>query len=748
MPDESPPRSLSHYRLISKLGRGGMGEVYLAEDTRLHRRVAIKVLAADPTRNPDSVRRFMQEAQAASALNHPNIITVHDIGETDEGHFIVMELVSGKTLRSAIGMRHPMSVLLPWLSQMAKALAAAHAAGITHRDLKPDNVMVRDDGYVKILDFGLARLAFAHAAADDETATRLTRIGQVMGTAKYMSPEQARGEPAGPPSDIFSLGVVFYELVSGHHPFTAGTNVGYLHAITSQTPPSPGTALPVALAAMIARMLAKDIAHRPRADEVAGTLAALEHGEIPVPLAAAEPSARSIAVLPFANMSTDKDQEYFSDGLAEEIINLLAQAPELKVIARTSAFAFRGKEQDIREIAEVLGVTSVLEGSVRRSGTRVRVTAQLINAEDGSHLWSQRYDRELIDVFTVQDEIASAIAAALQVAFAAHFGERRYQPAFAAYEAFLKARHYFNQLTPESMARGREFVERAIALDAGFAAPYAELSLQYGIMATSGIRPAHEVQPLARSSALRALAIDPSLPEALANLARVTAFYDYNWSEAERLFTLAMARKAASPALRQLYALFLLHTGRNSRGVEEMQRALEEDPLNSYFRWILSIGLLIDGRHDAAAAECRTILDVDDRYFLAHWSLALINFDRGVFDESAHAVERAHSLAPWNKMLTANVAGVLTRAGNPDRAAAVLATLGDETAYGAPLGLVGYHLMCADVELAVDYAEKAIAQRQPVVTAFMRMPLARALRTSPRWPELAKLMNLPDTAPG
>ncbi len=263
-----------------------------------------------------------------------------------------------------------------------------------------------------------------------------------MGTVKYMSPEQARGENAGPPSDIFSLGIVFYELASGRHPFTAETTVGYLHAITAQTPPPLGAPVPAALAALIARMMTKDRAGRPNADEVAGTLAALERGELPSPSAVPLPSVPSIAVLPFANMSAEKDQEYFSDGLSEEIINLLAQAPGLKVIARTSAFAFRGKEQDIRGIADVLGVKSVLEGSVRRAGSRVRVTAQLINAADGAHLWSQRFDRELTDVFAVQDEIASSIAAALQVAFAAHFGARRYQPSFDAYEALLMARHH------------------------------------------------------------------------------------------------------------------------------------------------------------------------------------------------------------------------------------------------------------------------------------------------------------------
>ena len=564
MTDRSQPRSLSHYRIISKLGAGGMGEVYLAEDARLNRRVAIKLLRAELTRDAESVRRFVQEAKAASALNHPNIITVHDIGESDDGRFIVMELVSGTTLSSVLRTHHPVSTLLPLFSQMARALSAAHAAGITHRDLKPQNIMVREDGYVKVLDFGLARLTPAHGD-DEATLTGHTLLGQVMGTVKYMSPEQARGERAGPPSDIFSLGIVFYELAAGRYPFAADTTVGYLHAITSQTP-LPLSGAPGALDALIARMLAKDATTRPPADEVHAALATMERQSTAPTRAPTQPASQSIAVLPFTNMSAERDQEYFADGLAEEIINLLAQVSGLKVIARTSAFAFRGKEQDIRGIAEILGVRTILEGSVRRAGTRVRVTAQLVNATDGSHLWSQRFDRELTDVFAVQDEIASAITAALKITFTAQFGERRYQPMFAAYEALLRARHHFNQLTPESMARGLEHLERAIALDPGFATPHAELSLQYGVMAAAGLRPAHEVQPLGKAAAQQALALDPALPEALANLGRIAAFYDYDWTEAGRLLTLAMARDTAPPAIRQLYALYLLHAGRTGRG--------------------------------------------------------------------------------------------------------------------------------------------------------------------------------------
>jgi tetratricopeptide (TPR) repeat protein len=258
------------------------------------------------------------------------------------------------------------------------------------------------------------------------------------------------------------------------------------------------------------------------------------------------------------------------------------------------------------------------------------------------------------------------------------------------------------------------------------------------------MRSAREVQPLAKAAAQRALALDPSLPEGLANLGRITAFYEYEWKEAGRLFTSAMARDVVPPALRQLYALYLLHTGRTGRGIEEMRHALQEDPLNSYFRMILSAGLQIAGQDAQAAAECHRILEVDNSYFLAYWSLALIHLERGALEESARAAERAHSLAPWSLPVAGHFAGVLRRTGDASRAAAVLRELGDGTAYGAPLGFVGYYLTCSEIDLAADCAEKAIAQRQPMTTLYMRLPLARELRASPRWPALAQMMNLPD----
>src|SRR5579863_2101758 len=429
---------LGPYVLLSAIGAGGMGEVWKARDTRLDRVVAIKRLKGQHS------KRFEQEARAIAALNHPHICQIYDIGPD----YLVMEYVDGAPLRGPLSAEEAARLAV----QIASALEEAHGRGILHRDLKPANIMVTAKG-AKLLDFGLAK----SIATDDVTRTddaTQTIEGTVLGTLAYMSPEQAEGKPVDQRSDVFSFGSVLYEMVSGSRAFD-----GWAAVLRDDPAPLKTQS---ELSRIVTRCLRKAPAER--FQTAAEVRAALEG-------AVAKPEQQpSIAVLPFANMSADKENEYFSDGLAEEIINELAHVPGLKVIARTSAFAFRGKEQDIRGIAEALGVRTILEGSVRRAGNRIRVTAQLIDAQDGSHLWSERYDRELSDVFAVQDEIAAAIAAALRVKLAVQpSAARHYTPNLASYEAFLKAWHHLPKYTPESMMRAREYLEQATILDPSYA---------------------------------------------------------------------------------------------------------------------------------------------------------------------------------------------------------------------------------------------------------------------------------------
>ncbi|HEY6344735.1 MAG TPA: protein kinase [Bryobacteraceae bacterium] len=498
---------LGPYEILARIGAGGMGEVWKARDTRLDRIVAIKRLKGQHN------ARFEQEARAIAALNHPHICQIYDIGPD----YLVLEYIEGRPLLSQKKPGPlPVEEALRLAREIADALETAHRKSILHRDLKPGNILVTADGSAKLVDFGLAKIV----ADPDATLTMA-----ISGTPLYMSPEQAEGQPLDVRSDIFSFGALLYEMFGGHRAFAT-------MAAVLRDQPAP---LDSPAASVVNKCLAKLPSERFQSmAEVRAALAQIE--------AAGKDQQPSIAVLPFANLSSDKEQEYFSDGLAEEILNLLAKIPGLKVIARTSSFAFRGKEQDITKIAEVLRVGTILEGSVRRAGSRIRVTAQLIDARDGAHLWSERYDRELADVFEVQDEIAAAIAGALQVKLAPKSAAETYKPNLPAYEAYLKGRHHLWKLTPASIARAKEYFEQAISLDPKFALAYNDLAGYYAGQANLGLRPSSEVMPQVQAWAQKALEIDRSLSEAHGWLAVKAFVFDYDWNEAERRFSLALSR--------------------------------------------------------------------------------------------------------------------------------------------------------------------------------------------------------------
>jgi len=729
---------LGPYEILGPIGAGGMGEVYRAYDPRLGRDVAIKVSAQQFS------DRFEREARVIAALNHSNICQVYDIGP----NYLVMEYIAGTPLSGPL----PLDRALRYAVQICDALDAAHAKGITHRDLKPANILVAVSG-IKLLDFGLALLSRG-PAADDTAPLGLTQAGTILGTAAYMSPEQAEAKPVDARSDIFSFGLVLYEMLSGRRAFSGDSAISIMFAILHNEPERLDTA--PALQRILARCLRKSPADRFQSmAQVRDALVAATSGVSSPGTASsgaltalrAQSSSRtpSIAVLPFANMSRDEDNQYFSDGLGEEIINVLARVPGLKVIARTSAFAFRGKELDIRKIAEMLGVRTILEGSVRRAGSRIRVTAQLIDAQDGSHLWSERYDRELADVFALQDEIAGAISAALTTKLTAqHAASRLHTPNVAAYEAVLRARYHLNKVTPESMARARECLEQAIAIDSGYALPHSVLGGSFVSPAIYGMLPAHQAMPLARAAYQKALQIDPMLPEALVGLAAISMLYDYNWKEAERFFGMAMTRGPLSGGARMRYGHFLFCTGRPEAAMREQEGAMQGDPLNLQLRSILALALMIAGRAGDAASECRRILELDEDYHLGHLYLSLAYLQLGEVEEALDSAERAYSLAPWARAGAGYVAGLLKFTGDTGRAEAVLETLGDGTACGTPLGFVHYHLVCSEIEQAAAWAEKAIEQREPAVIYFLLLPVAKDLRRSSRWPALAKMMNLPD----
>jgi eukaryotic-like serine/threonine-protein kinase len=623
----APGTQLGPYEILAPLGAGGMGEVWKARDTRLNRIVAIKRLTREHAGG------FEREARAIAALNHPHICQIFDIG----ADYLVLEFVAGEPIQGPLAANDALRLA----AQVASALEAAHERGVLHRDLKPGNILLTKGGG-KLLDFGLAKLCAD--VAPDVTATV---AGTVMGTPTFMSPEQALGKCIDARSDIFSLGAVLYELLSGKHAFRGETALEVLTAVVKDEPaPLDSLAWPV-----VKRCLDKDPTLR--FQSAAELRQALEAALAQIATGTVQPGPAligpSIAVLPFANMSRDPDDEYFSDGLAEEILNILTHVPGLKVAARTSSFAFRGKEQDIRRIAEALGVKTILEGSVRRAGNRIRVTAQLINAADGYHIWSERYDREMTDVFAVQDEIAAAIVAALQVKLSPQASAKpRYTPTLPAYEALLKARYFHWKVTAESMERAKEFYELAISLDPQYALAFALYADYLFGRTTVGMTPMREAAPASRAMAQRALELDPSLPEAHAILGTLAATYDYNWKEAERQLIMATSSDAASPHCHFQYGLFcLLAIGRRESAVEWALKAVHGDPLHLVIRNFAGIALAAAGRDAEAEEYFRQVIHLDPGFFWAHHFLAEYYVARHKFPEALRCEEIAFSLAPW-----------------------------------------------------------------------------------------------------
>jgi serine/threonine-protein kinase len=514
-----------------------------------------------------------------------------------------------------------------------------------------------------------------------------------------------------------------------------------LSAVLHHDPPPPD--VPLSLQRIVQRCLAKQPSQRFQTmSDVRNALEQLSTR--PVDLQA------SIAVLPFSTMSSDKEDEYFSDGLSEEIINTLAQIPGLNVTARTSSFAFRGKEQDIRKIAETLNVRTILEGSVRRAGSRIRVTAQLINAVNGYHLWSERYDRQLADVFAIQDEIAQAIAVALKVKlYPEPVERRRHTPSVPAYESFLKARYFIRKARPQSLALGKECLDRAVALDPDFALAHSELAMYFSHLASLHLMPASEALVDARAAAQRALELDPSLAEAHAAVAVLAAFLDYNWEGAGRHFQQAIAHDPVPASVSHYYGFFyLLPLGRISEAINELQRALIEDPLNVQCRTQLAVLYWTVDRTEEAARQFRQALELDENFWLALLVEGLWHAQERRIDDAAALAEKAYSVAPKNTGSIALLAAAVRLQGDKHRSEHLLSELGDGEVYGAPLGFLIYYTALLEIDQAADWAEKAIEQRDPNIIPATCGPNRKLFESAGRWPALARKMNLPETITG
>jgi serine/threonine-protein kinase len=707
---------LGPYQIVALIGAGGMGEVYRAKDPRLNRDVAIKVSAWQFS------ERFEREAKAIAALNHPNICQIYDIGP----NYLVMEFIEGTPLHGPL----PHNQALRYALQICDALDAAHKKTITHRDLKPANILVTASG-VKLLDFGLAKVGTASAAPGSDDATQsidLTEVGTVLGTASYMSPEQAKGEPADARSDIFSFGVVLYETLCGRRAFSGNSSIETMAAIVRDEP-APLDASS-SLCAIVARCLRKLPTNR--FQSMSEVRAALEQAST-----MATAKSPSIAVLPFANMSADKENEYFSDGLAEEILNLLAKIPGLKVIARTSSFAFRGKEQDITQIAEALRVQTILEGSVRRAGNRIRVTAQLINAADGTHLWSERYDRDLADVFAIQDEIAQAISEALKVRLA----PRAQIVNLEAYQNYLKGQYYRARLTPESLAKAKEYFEQALAIDPNYASAYGGLAVYYNSLAALSLKSTGEVVPLAKSAAEKALAIDPANSEAHSALAFAAAILNYDWKIAETHYRKAMAVEPVPPMVRHRYAQFyLLPLGRFADAEEQSRLALETDPLSMYHQFGMAWSMYFTKKHREAIEYSRKALEIDPNFYLIWTTMGLAQLHAGLAQEAITSLKRAVELAPWWFPGGWWLAAAYCQAGDYERGQEQARKLADSHSHTCGAAL--YYAATGEVDAMFNALEGAYRQRDRILIDIKNLPFFERYRSDPRFADLLRRMNL------
>ena len=702
------------YEVVSFLAAGGMGEVYRGHDGRLGRAVAIKVLPEAMFDNAEAVLRFEREARAAAAVSHPNLISIHDVGRSGDLHYLVMDLLEGETLRARLD-----SGALPWTKAVeiglaiCAGIAAVHAKGFIHRDLKPENIFLTREGWVKLLDFGLVlpRLPFGDG---DQTMRALTEKGLVVGTISYMSPEQLRGEAVDARTDLFSLGCVLYEMLAGQPLFEQPSRAEIVAAILASGAVRLPPPVPPSLTAVVNRCLERTRERRfDSAEELAGALRAVSEGSAPV-VAAGPPS---IAVLPFTNVGGDAENDYFSDGLAEEILSALTRVPGLKVTARTSAFAFRGKTEDIRRIGEALGVRTILEGSVRRAGNRVRVTAQLIDAGSGYHLWSARYDAAMDDVFGVQDEIAAAIVETLHLRLVSpQRAQVPHTSSVDAWHAYLKSRYHFGKLTPERLELSRTYAEQAIALDPSFAEPHACLAECYVQTAIYGIRSSDEMLTAARAEALQAVALDEAEPSAHMTLARIAAEYDRDWSEALRRCRIALACDRISPAVRALCAMYVLWPLRRFDEIAAANRpALASDPLSPMPRLVRALALAASGAHGQAIDEMRSLLELHDRFWPGHLALGQIYTLVDDTPAAIPALEKALEIWPANTSAIGLLAGHLVRAGESARGERLLERAHlPELARLRPLVDGGYHYVLGDYERSADGMTAMLDQHYPV----------------------------------
>ena len=781
-------QTISHFHIVEKLGEGGMGVVYKAEDTRLHRFVALKFLPDNLAQDSLALERFRREARAASTLNHPGICTIHDIGEQGGRSFIAMEYIDGETLRAHIhGEPLPPEEIVRLGIQIADALDAAHTQDIIHRDIKPANVFVTRRGQAKILDFGLAKLVRTGVAVADseETGDSTSVVGIISGTPSYMSPEQVRGDNLDQRTDIFSLGLLLYEMATGRQAFSGGTGGVIIEAILTRSPTPVRTInpyLPAILEEIINKALNKNIDQRyQRAADILADLQRLErgadlnwrntgtdrgstitHSQFPAPPAPQHSPTQtraprtqrvskvinSLAVLPFENATQDPENEYLSDGIAGSLINIMAAMPKLRVMAQSTVFRYKGGGIDPQAVGRDLNVRAVLTGRIMQSGESLRIGTELVDVATGSQLWGAQYHRKPGDILSIQDEISNEISEKLRIKLTRDEKKRLSKRPTAdaeAYRLYLKGRYHWDRWTEGGFYKAIEYFQLAVEKDPGYALAYCGVADSYVLLGWNSYLPPKQAFPKAKMAAMRALRLDPDLGEAHTPLAAVLWLHEWQWNQAQAEFQRSLELNPSYPTANHWFAEFLMTMGRNAESIEKMKASEELDPLSLIISVAIGWANYMARRYDDAIEQLRRTVELEPHYPVTYWILGILLRKTGQLESAIAEGEKGVKLSGGSPLMSAALAQTLAAAGERSKAIQILNDLTNlaRQKYVSPYFFAGIHIGLGEHDRAMEFLEQSYSELSHWLIYLHIDPSMDPLRSNPHFQDLLGRIGLP-----